>query len=245
MSRRQRWLSFLLPIAQSRPGQSRQPTPSAPSAISTDSASPTTPSGTLPKDPLTPDEAQQLLFICEQYLGKPLSSTEVSKILDLHDIFGFSPSLIEYLVEYSVSGGHKSIHYIEATARAWHQAGCTTVTQAREQVTIYNRAYFKILKAFGIAGRNPVDAEIACMDKWLKDYGFSLEVISEACSPHHGSHSPAKLSLHGQDSGILEEAGCKVLKRYPECRPKPERPEVSDGTRVHGSQTARRAQPLP
>lgn len=159
-----------------------QPTPSAPSAISADSASPTTPSGTLPKDPLTPDEAQQLLFICEQYLGKPLSSTEVSKILDLHDIFGFSPSLIEYLVEYSISGGHKSIHYIEATARAWHQAGCTTVTQAREQVTIYNRAYFKILKAFGIAGRNPVDAEIACMDKWLKDYGFSLEVISEACS---------------------------------------------------------------
>lgn len=75
-----------------------QPTPSAPSAISADSASPTTPSGTLPKDPLTPDEAQQLLFICEQYLGKPLSSTEVSKILDLHDIFGFSPSLIEYLV---------------------------------------------------------------------------------------------------------------------------------------------------
>ena len=136
----------------------------------------------LPKEPLTPDEAQQLLFICEQYLGKPLSSTEVSKILDLHDIFGFSPSLIEYLVEYSVSGGHRSIHYIEATARAWHQAGCTTVTQAKEQVTIYNRAYFRILKAFGIAGRNPVDAEIACMDKWLKDYGFSPEVISEACS---------------------------------------------------------------
>ena len=49
-------------------------------------------------------------------------------------------------------------------------------------MTIFNRAYFKILKAFGIAGRNPVDAEISCMDKWLKDYGFSLEVISEACS---------------------------------------------------------------
>ena len=139
-------------------------------------------SQSLPKDPLTPEEAQQLLFICEQYLGKPLSSTEVSKLLDLHDIFGFSPALIEYLVEYSVSGGHKSIHYIEATARAWHQAGCTTVTQAKEQPTIYNRAYFKILKAFGVTGRHPVEAEIACMDKWLKDYGFSLELILEACS---------------------------------------------------------------
>ena len=139
-------------------------------------------SQSLPKEPLTPEEAQQLLFICEQYLGKPLSSTEVSKLLDLHDIFGFSPALIEYLVEYSVSGGHKSIHYIEATARAWHQAGCTTVTQAKEQTTIYNRAYFKILKAFGVTGRHPVEAEIACMDKWMKDYGFSLELILEACS---------------------------------------------------------------
>lgn len=139
-------------------------------------------SATPPKDPLTPDEAQQLLFICEQYLGKPLSSTEVSRILELHDVLGFSPSLIEYLVEYSVSGGHKSIHYIEATARAWHQAGCTTVTQAKEQVTIYNRAYYKILKAFGITGRNPVDAEIESMDKWLKDYGFSIEIISAACN---------------------------------------------------------------
>jgi len=141
-----------------------------------------TASRSLPKEPLTPEEAQQLLFICEQYLGKPLSSTEVSKLLDLHDIFGFSPALIEYLVEYSVSGGHKSIHYIEATARAWHQAGCTTVTQAKEQTTIYNRAYFKILKAFGVTGRHPVEAEIACMDKWMKDYGFSLELILEACS---------------------------------------------------------------
>lgn len=136
---------------------------------------------TLSKDPLSPEEAKQLLFICEQYLGKPLSSTEVSKILDLHDLLGFSPSLIEYLIEYSVSGGHKSIHYIEATARAWHQAGCTTVTQAKEQATIYNRAYFRILKAFGITGRTPVEKETASMDKWLKDYGFSLEIILEAC----------------------------------------------------------------
>ena len=71
---------------------------------------------------------------------------------------------------------------MDATARAWHQAGCTTVTQAKEQATIYNRTYFRILKAFGITGRSPVEKETASMDKWLKDYGFSLEVILEACS---------------------------------------------------------------
>ena len=139
-------------------------------------------SGRIPTDLLSPQEAQQLLFICEQYLGKTLSSREVAQILDLHDSFGFSAELIEYLVEYCVSGGHKSIHYIEGTARGWHEAGIRTVSQARQQTTTYNRAYYKILKAFGISNRNPVDVEISYMNKWLKTYGFSLELITEACS---------------------------------------------------------------
>ena len=133
-------------------------------------------------DPLPQQEAQQLLFICEQYLGKTLTPVEVGKILDLHELYGFSAALIEYLVEYCVSGGHRSIHYIEATARGWHEDGYTSVAQAKEQTTLYNRAYFRILKAFGISGRNPVEAEITFMKKWLKEYGFSMELITEACS---------------------------------------------------------------
>ena len=136
----------------------------------------------IPADLLSPQEAQQLLFICEQYLGKTLSSREVAQILDFHDSLGFSPELIEYLIEYCVSGGHKSIHYIEGTARGWHENGIRTVSQARQQTTTYNRAYFKILKAFGISNRNPVDVEIVFMDKWMKSCGFSLELITEACS---------------------------------------------------------------
>lgn len=139
-------------------------------------------SGRIPADLLSPQEARQLLFICEQYLGKTLSSKDAARILDLHDSLGFSADLIEYLVEYCVSGGHKSLHYIEAAARGWHEAGIRTVSQARQQTTTYNRAYYKILKAFGISNRNPVDVEISYMDKWLKTYGFSLELITEACS---------------------------------------------------------------
>ena len=143
-------------------------------------------------DPLPQEEAQQLLFICEQYLGKTLTPVEVGKILDLHELYGFSAALIEYLVEYCVSGNHRSIHYIEATARGWHEDGYTTVAQAKEQTTLYNRAYFRILKAFGISGRNPGDAELDFMKKWLKDYGFSMELITEACSRTIGTiHKPS------------------------------------------------------
>jgi len=135
-----------------------------------------------PVKALSKDEAKQLLFICEQYLGKTLSATEVSKILDLHDNLGFSANLIEYLVEYCVSIQRRSLHYIEAVALSWHEAGYTTVAEAKEHVTTYNKAYFSILKAFGISNRNPVSGEIQFMNRWMKEYGFSIELIQEACS---------------------------------------------------------------
>lgn len=131
--------------------------------------------------PLSAEEAKQLLFICEQYLGKTLSASEVSKILDFHDTLGFSANLIEYLVEYCVSTRHKSIRYIEAVALSWHEAGYTSVTEARQHTSTYSKAYFTILKAFGISNRNPVAAEINFMNKWMKEYGFSTELIQEAC----------------------------------------------------------------
>ncbi len=131
---------------------------------------------------LRPEEAKQLLFICEQYLGKTLSSSEVSKLLEFHDSLGFSADLIEYLVEYCVSIRHKSIHYIEAVALSWHEAGYKTVAEAKQQTSAFHKAYFSILKAFGISNRNPVQVEITYMDKWMKEYGFSLELITESCS---------------------------------------------------------------
>lgn len=131
--------------------------------------------------PFSQEEARQLLFICEQYLGKTLSSTEVSRILFFHDTLGFSADLIEYLVEYCVSKGHKSLRYIESVAIGWHKSGYTTVTQAKEQTSTYNKAYFSILKAFGIFGRSPVEGEIAYMNKWMKEWSFSQELIAEAC----------------------------------------------------------------
>ena len=132
--------------------------------------------------PLSQEEQKQLLFICEQYLGKTLSSTEASRILYFHDTLGFHPDLIEYLIEYCVSRRHKSLRYIESVALAWHKEGYTTVSEAKEHTTTYSKAYFSILKAFGITSRNPVDGEISYMNQWMKKYGFSLELITEACS---------------------------------------------------------------
>ncbi len=128
------------------------------------------------------EEIIQLLYIAEQYLGKTLSPTEIQKLLFFYDELHFSADLIEYLIEYCVSHSHKSIRYIEKVALAWSEEKITTVQMAKEASSRYNKEYFTILKALGISGRNPVDTEIAIMDTWIKEYGFSMDIIQEACS---------------------------------------------------------------
>lgn len=140
---------------------------------------------------LTPDRIKelkqnedivQLLYIAEQYLGKTLTSTEMQKILFFYDGLKLSADLIEYLIEYCVSRNHKSIRYIETVALAWAEAGITTVRMAKEANSRYTKEYFAILKALGISSRNPIDSEIALMDKWMKEFGFTMDIIQEACS---------------------------------------------------------------
>lgn len=128
------------------------------------------------------EEIIQLLFIAEQYLGKTLSPTETNRLLYFYEELGFSADLIEYLIEYCVSKGSKSIRYIEKVALAWHEANITTVDAAKQESNTYHRNYFSILKAFGISSRNPVDSEIQIMNRWLKEYVFTLDIIMEACN---------------------------------------------------------------
>ena len=128
------------------------------------------------------EEIVQLLYITEQYLGKTLTSTEMQKILFFYDELKMSPELIEYLIEYCITRGHKSIRYIETVALAWAKEGVTTVSMAKESSARYGKEYYTVLKAMGITGRNPVDNEVVFIDTWMKDYGFDMTLITEACS---------------------------------------------------------------
>lgn len=153
------------------------------------------------KEPLTKDqvkdlqsreEIKQLLFIAEQYLGKTLSPTEITVIMEIYDSFHFSFDLMEYLIEYCVSKNHKSIHYIKSVASAWYEENIKTVTQAKKSTTLYTTNCFTVLKTFGITGRNPGDSEIAYINKWTNEYGFTLDIIIDACNRTiEATHQPS------------------------------------------------------
>ena len=128
------------------------------------------------------EEVSQLLYIAEQYLAKTLTPTEMQKIFFFYDELHMSADLIEYLVEYCVSRGRKSMRYIETVALAWTRDGVTTVEMACDASSRFSKDYYTILKAMGISGRNPVENEISYIDTWRKTYCFDLELIQEACS---------------------------------------------------------------
>ena len=128
------------------------------------------------------EEVSQLLYIAEQYLAKTLTPIEMQKIFFFYDELHMSADLIEYLVEYCVSRGRKSMRYIETVALAWTRDGVTTVEMARDASSRFSKDYYTILKAMGISGRNPVENEISYIDTWRKTYGFDLELIQEARS---------------------------------------------------------------
>ena len=127
-------------------------------------------------------EVQQLLFLAEQYLGRTLSPTDISRILYFYDELRFPMDLLEYLIEYCVSRGNTSLHYIEKVGLEWHRDGIQTVKMAKTRTSTWNKSYFSILKAFGIRNRNPIPSETEFMDRWLKEYGFSQDIIAEACA---------------------------------------------------------------
>ena len=126
-------------------------------------------------------DIRQLFFVAEQYLQRPLSSAEQEDLLYYFDTLHFSADLIEYLLEYCISKGSASRHYMRKVALAWAEAGITTVTQAREETNLYNKNYFSIMNAFGIKGRNPAAPELEIMSRWINELGFTLDIILEAC----------------------------------------------------------------
>lgn len=127
-------------------------------------------------------DIKQLLFLAEQYLKKTLTATDMQRLLYFYDELHFPVDLIEYLIEYCVSQNHRSLSYIEKVGLAWHAEHVHTVSAAKQRTNTWSKDYFLILKAFGIRGRDPVATEVEYMNRWLKEYGFSLEIIREACA---------------------------------------------------------------
>lgn len=126
-------------------------------------------------------DLERTIYMAETYIGRPFSTTELNSFCYINDQLHFSSDLMEYLIEYCVTRGKKSVRYIESVAINWYQQGITTVKEAKTQSTMYAQNVFPIMKAFGISNRDPGSAELDYIKKW-NSLGLGTDIIIEACS---------------------------------------------------------------
>lgn len=126
------------------------------------------------------EEASQILFVAESYLGRTLSAVDIKTLLFIYKELNLSIELMDYLIEYCVGKGKREMRYIEKVAINWATEGISTVRQAKNRSTRYEKLVYTVMKALGRQS-DPTEQEAEFIQRWNKQYGFSQEVILAAC----------------------------------------------------------------
>lgn len=191
---------------------------SVPEPAETDRKDPVSSSKAIPLDSFRAQkELKNLYMIAEQYLGKTLTSSDIESITYFYKELGLSADVIEYLLASCVENGHKSIHYIQKVAISWSESGISTVEEARQVSACYHKNCYTVMNAFGIKGRAPAPAELTYIEKWTGEYGFSLDIIKEACNRTISAiHQPSfeyadKILKKWLDGGVRHLADIQTL----------------------------------
>ncbi len=128
------------------------------------------------------EDFTQLLYISQKYMDKIFTPRECEVFAYLYDALHMSAEVLEYLVEYCVQNGHSSIRYLESVAINWHEKGIETVDEAKGYTAAFSKEGFAVMRAFGISDRRPGDSEQEMIRKWFREFGFTKEIVLEACS---------------------------------------------------------------
>ena len=123
----------------------------------------------------------QLLFIAQAYVGKPLSASDMKTILYMSDVLGFSEDLIDHLIQYCVEKGKKDFRYMEKVALNWAEAGVRTPEEADAVSLKHDRSVYAIMNELGKSSA-PTTKELEYINRWTKEFGFTNDVIFEACA---------------------------------------------------------------
>lgn len=175
---------------------------------------------------LTKDEDfTQLLYIAQKYMNKVFTPRECEVFAYFYDGLHMSAELLEYLVEYCVQNGHTSMRYIETVGINWHEKRLKTVDDAKSYAAAFTKDSFAVMKAFGLTDRKPGTSEKEMIERWVKNYGFTKEVIVEACNrTMEAIHTPSfkyadKILSEWVKAGVKSLSDIRVLDQKRQTAP--------------------------
>ena len=126
--------------------------------------------------------SEELRFVLETVptlLGRLLSPSECSALINLFDGAGLPGDVILMVVEYCVSAGKPNLRYIEKMALGWAEDGITTHELAESKIReLENRHSFEgqVRSLTGVTGRALTPSEKQQVDRWA-GWSLSQELI--------------------------------------------------------------------
>ena len=113
-------------------------------------------------------------------LGAPLSPPNLSLLFSFYDYYRLPVDVIEYLIDYCLANGGRSLRYMERVAQDWADQNIQSLDAAKAYVDRFV-SYRPIMNALHLKGSRPSDTELAYMDRWFTEYQMPADLIIEAC----------------------------------------------------------------
>lgn len=125
-------------------------------------------------------EIKTMMEEIEDMLARPLKINEKQKILSWLSKYKMNPFIMSQAFSYCVNNKKvKRFTYIESVVAAWYDEGVRDLDTMVEYLEKRNdrfSTYSRVSKALGF-NRTLTEAEMRTIDKWIDQWGFSMDMI--------------------------------------------------------------------
>ena len=129
------------------------------------------------------DELRCLVSEIEMCLGKTITPTLLSTIVNAYDDYSLPFEVIMMLFSYVKKIGKTSTPYVESVIHEWGMSGVNTAEAAEKKIKELDErsiSWKKVVRIFSMEYRSPSKKEEECAYRWIKTYLFPEELIREA-----------------------------------------------------------------
>jgi DnaD/phage-associated family protein len=128
----------------------------------------------------------------ERTIGRMLSGTETTEMINWMDDYGATPELIAYAYAYCMTKKKDNVRYVGAVVKGWTAIGLTNSTEIEKYLADNDQrhyAYKRIMQALGFS-RNATEEEKRLINNWFDGLGCDMEDILSACGKTSGIPNP-------------------------------------------------------
>ncbi len=147
------------------------------------------------------EEIKKMFYECQRVLCKNLTHNEMNSLLDYHERLNLPCDVIVGMVNYCVMNDKRDFRYINKVVLGMSDQGINTVQKLNDHTNKNKDVYKQILEAIGATNTMVSPAQSKLIDKWLVEFGFTSDIVLEACDK--ACLNASKPTLRYVD-GILE-----------------------------------------